>query len=962
MGAKLRRLLPNAKVIYMSATPVTRVDEMSYADRLGLWGPGTAFGGHYAFAEAMNKGGFATKEIVAKDMKALGMYLRRQLDYSGVQTQNIVHELTEDQEGIYNAAPRLWQTLRNNINTYMDYIQEMAKEAGEGATGSATALKRQLLQQFWSRNQNFYNAMLDSFKMSSVLPNIKERLDAGEKVVVQLVNTYEASQERQDARGVADDIPLSNRQYSPLEILYEYVENSFPIEEREIVYNTDTGENEVRVRKDANGKTVIDQDALARRNAMLSQLKEVNITAFAIDIFHQKMRDWGYTSAELTGRKKYYVRDATGKRIVVNNPEKGREAIKEKFLSDEIKGIVFSKLAGTGTNLQALTKGVPVNHYVIQSGWNIVDMVQGMGRTMRAKRAEDPRYWLATVDLPASMRMSGAVIEKLADLGAAVSGQAKSSMGSRLAGKELEDIDADSKGDQEKQNYLLSSYGQDALFNLWRWLVDAGPSPITTNREVEHMDDDGNVVVGFESLDFRQVLNITGMDAGVDKNGIVSREEMPEVRQFLNRLMNVETHYQRALGEAFLEQLDGVLAAAVADGSLDKGADVIDVDTAKVSREMVINSHEGVDSYLTEVEYTENLSRNTWDWITGVINHGQGYGGIAGRFNGFNINTRSGVLWAIFDGPTQVDEDGKTTSYVQRFNVRNTDFIQTSDFREGNYQNMSVEDAEVLWKEQDQERPMVEEDTITMVTGALLPVWDQVSPEIATPSDLNALGMTAEEFTASQKVKRLALDDGRMLQGRTIPNAYVPVLLNKFGLDAPEFGVQRAARRSMRSVDVLTRLLESNDEVTLQNGWTLKRRTRANVARIEITGENIPNNLDQRDGITSEHTPAAGFQYLIQSDAAGEAAFRELIREHPPRQLKSGNETTDIEVTDLEEQPTPDIPPEEPPDEGGTPPPPADTGTPPPTRQSRLRKRQVLLLSEVVRQEKVDCQDNSSSH
>ena len=84
MGAKLRRLLPNAKVIYMSATPVTRVDEMSYADRLGLWGPGTAFGGHYAFAEAMNKGGFATKEIVAKDMKALGMYLRRQLDYSGV--------------------------------------------------------------------------------------------------------------------------------------------------------------------------------------------------------------------------------------------------------------------------------------------------------------------------------------------------------------------------------------------------------------------------------------------------------------------------------------------------------------------------------------------------------------------------------------------------------------------------------------------------------------------------------------------------------------------------------------------------------------------------------------------------------------------------------------------------------------------------------------------------------------
>ncbi|KAK0359276.1 hypothetical protein LTR94_031952, partial [Friedmanniomyces endolithicus] len=42
-GLRLQNLLPRARVLYVSATGASDVANLSYATRLGLWGPGTAF-------------------------------------------------------------------------------------------------------------------------------------------------------------------------------------------------------------------------------------------------------------------------------------------------------------------------------------------------------------------------------------------------------------------------------------------------------------------------------------------------------------------------------------------------------------------------------------------------------------------------------------------------------------------------------------------------------------------------------------------------------------------------------------------------------------------------------------------------------------------------------------------------------------------------------------------------------
>ena len=53
-GIELQKLLPKAKVIYMSATGATEVENLQYATRLGLWGEGTAFPNEKEFISFCN--------------------------------------------------------------------------------------------------------------------------------------------------------------------------------------------------------------------------------------------------------------------------------------------------------------------------------------------------------------------------------------------------------------------------------------------------------------------------------------------------------------------------------------------------------------------------------------------------------------------------------------------------------------------------------------------------------------------------------------------------------------------------------------------------------------------------------------------------------------------------------------------------------------------------------------------
>ena len=85
-GLRLQNALPDARILYVSATGATTVPGLAYARRLGLWG-GADTGGETPFEQrtdfvtAMEAGGVAAMEVVARDLKALGLYQARALSY-----------------------------------------------------------------------------------------------------------------------------------------------------------------------------------------------------------------------------------------------------------------------------------------------------------------------------------------------------------------------------------------------------------------------------------------------------------------------------------------------------------------------------------------------------------------------------------------------------------------------------------------------------------------------------------------------------------------------------------------------------------------------------------------------------------------------------------------------------------------------------------------------------------------
>ena len=77
-GLRLQNALPDARIAYVSATGATTVPGLAYAGRLGLWAAGeTPFEKRPDFVSAMEAGGVAAMEVVARDLKALGLYQAR---------------------------------------------------------------------------------------------------------------------------------------------------------------------------------------------------------------------------------------------------------------------------------------------------------------------------------------------------------------------------------------------------------------------------------------------------------------------------------------------------------------------------------------------------------------------------------------------------------------------------------------------------------------------------------------------------------------------------------------------------------------------------------------------------------------------------------------------------------------------------------------------------------------------
>ncbi|WP_426291251.1 strawberry notch-like NTP hydrolase domain-containing protein [Sphingomonas sp. TWP1-3-1] len=294
-GVVLQNRLPGARVLYASATGASEVNNLAYAVRLGLWGPETSFANREAFITEIRQGGIAAMELVARDLKATGLYTARALSFAGVEYDILRHELTPEQVEVYDAYADAWGIIHRNMEKALELTGVVDPLKGDTLNSGAKAAAR---SRFESCKQRFFGAVLLSCKLPTVIAAVRQHLEAGQSVVLQLVSTAEAILDRRLGELSPDERAELDLDLSPREAIIDYLQRAFPVQQM-TPYRDDTGEIRSRPMFDERGTPVTNPEAEAARDDLIEQLCALPPIAAVLD---GVLEHFGHDNvAEVTG-------------------------------------------------------------------------------------------------------------------------------------------------------------------------------------------------------------------------------------------------------------------------------------------------------------------------------------------------------------------------------------------------------------------------------------------------------------------------------------------------------------------------------------------------------------------------------------------------------------------------------------------------------------------------------------
>lgn len=206
--------LPEARVIYCSATGASEPRNMGYMVRLGLWGAGTCFPKFHDFLGALDKGGVGALELVAMDMKARGMYVCRTLSYKGAEFEVIEAPLEGKMMDMYKKAAEFWAELRVELLSASAFLSEEKPNS------------TQLWRLYWASHQRFFSHMCMSAKVPAAVRLAKQALANNKCVVIGLQSTGEA---RTEEAVTKYGLELDDFVSGPRELLLKLVEENYPL-------------------------------------------------------------------------------------------------------------------------------------------------------------------------------------------------------------------------------------------------------------------------------------------------------------------------------------------------------------------------------------------------------------------------------------------------------------------------------------------------------------------------------------------------------------------------------------------------------------------------------------------------------------------------------------------------------------------------------------------------------------
>jgi len=676
-GLRLQHALPDARVVYVSATGATAVENLAYAQRLGIWGSEDfPFANRAEFVAAIEDGGVAAMEVLARDLKSLGLYTSRSLSYDGVEYDLLEHALTEEQIRIYNAYADAFQVIHNNLTAAL----EAANITSETGTLNRNA-KAAARSAFESTKQRFFSHLITSMMTPTLIGAIEQDRADGHSSVVQIVSTGEALMERRLADIPTEEWSDLHVDVTPREYVGGYLMHSFPTQLFE-EYSDADGNVYSRPVHDEDGNPVQCREAVRRRDEMIERLASLPPVGSALDqIIHHFGTE---VVAEVTGRSRRIVKktghDGIDRLAVENRPGSANLAETQSFMDDDKSVLIFSDAGGTGRSYHAdlgarnqrLRK-----HYLLEAGWRADNAIQGLGRTHRTNQAQPPLFRPMAANVKAGKRFLSTIARRLDTLGAITRGQRQTG-GAALF---------------RAEDNLESPYARAALRQFY-YLLHQG--------KIE-----GCSLTTFET--------VTGLSLATDEGGL--RDELPPITTWLNRLLALRIETQNLLFEVFEQLMTAKVEGAIAAGSYDKGLETITAESITVTDRRTIYTHpvSGAQSHVLTVTRKDRIRPLGLADALSIIR--------AEPQSLLLVNTRSNRAAIQLPTASLMLDDGAVEHRVRL--LRPTDELRfgLDALAETHWQPADRKLFCDQWQAEVAAVPEFTTSTFHIVTGLLLPIW-----------------------------------------------------------------------------------------------------------------------------------------------------------------------------------------------------------------------------------------------
>uniref|UniRef100_A0A8C6QXX7 Protein strawberry notch homolog 1 n=1 Tax=Nannospalax galili TaxID=1026970 RepID=A0A8C6QXX7_NANGA len=597
---ELQNKLPKARVVYASATGASEPRNMAYMNRLGIWGEGTPFREFSDFIQAVERRGVGAMEIVAMDMKLRGMYIARQLSFTGVTFKIEEVLLSQSYVKMYNKAVKLWVIARERFQQAADLIDAEQR------------MKKSMWGQFWSAHQRFFKYLCIASKVKRVVQLAREEIKNGKCVVIGLQSTGEARtlEALEEGGGELNDFVSTAKG-----VLQSLIEKHFPAPDRKKLYSllgidltapsnnssprdkakksrkvggltgsssddsgseSDVSDNEesdyessknmssgddddFNPFRDDNNSLITSQDAVERAQQMKKDLLD-KLEKLAEDLppntLDELIDELGGPEnvAEMTGRKGRVVSNDDGSISYESRSELDvpveilNITEKQRFMDGDKNIAIISEAASSGISLQADRRAKNQRrrvHMTLELPWSADRAIQQFGRTHRSNQVTAPEYVFLISELAGEQRFASIVAKRLESLGALTHGDRRAT-----ESRDLSRFNFDNK------------YGRNALEIVMKSIVNLDSPMVSPPPDYP----------GEFFKDVRQGLIGVGLINVEDRSGILTLDkDYNNIGKFLNRILGMEVHQQNALFQYFADTLTAVVQNAKKNGRYDMG-------------------------------------------------------------------------------------------------------------------------------------------------------------------------------------------------------------------------------------------------------------------------------------------------------------------------------------------------------------------------------------------------------